>query len=42
MLGVPGPNRIYGYGLVDAGAATSGDVQTPQCLNRAATTSPRR
>lgn len=30
-LGIPGPNRIYGYGLVDAGAATSPEVRTPQC-----------
>jgi serine protease len=30
-LGLPGPNRTYGYGLVDAGAATSPTVQTPQC-----------
>jgi len=35
-LGLPGPNRVYGYGLVDAGAATSASVQTPQCLNTAA------
>jgi serine protease len=33
-LGLPGPNRIYGYGLVDAGAATSAAVSTPQCLGR--------
>ncbi len=32
QLGLPGPNRVYGYGLVDAGAATSPTVQTPQCL----------
>ena len=32
VLGIPGPNRIYGYGLVDAGAATSAAVQTPQCV----------
>jgi serine protease len=31
QLGLPGPNRVYGYGLVDAGAATSPAVQTPQC-----------
>lgn len=31
-LGLTGPNRTYGYGLVDAGAATSATVQTPQCL----------
>jgi serine protease len=36
QLGIPGPNRVYGYGLVDAGAATSPAVQTPQCLTAAA------
>jgi serine protease len=35
-LGISGPNRIYGYGLVDAGAATSPAVKTPQCLTAAA------
>jgi len=35
-LGLPAPNRIYGYGLVDAGAATSPTIATPQCLNTAA------
>lgn len=30
-LGLPGPNRVYGYGLVDAAAATSPAVRTPQC-----------
>lgn len=35
-LGIPGPNRVYGYGLVNAGAATSGAVQTPQCTGGAA------
>ncbi|MGN6189916.1 MAG: S8 family serine peptidase [Conexibacter sp.] len=35
-LGIPGPNRVYGYGLVDAGAATSAAVQTPQCATGAA------
>jgi hypothetical protein len=30
-LGIAGPNRVYGYGLVDAGAATSAALQTPQC-----------
>jgi serine protease len=35
-LGIAGPNRIYGYGLVDAGAATSAAIQTPQCLSRTA------
>jgi serine protease len=35
-LGIQGPNRIYGYGLVDAGAATSSAVQTPQCRSGAA------
>jgi serine protease len=30
-LGIPGPNRVYGAGLIDAGAATSAAVQTPQC-----------
>jgi len=36
VLGLPRPNRVYGYGLVDAGAATSPGVQTPQCLTSAA------
>lgn len=31
-LGLPGPNRVYGSGLVDAGAATSPAVPAPQCL----------
>ncbi|HEX7291325.1 MAG TPA: S8 family serine peptidase, partial [Conexibacter sp.] len=35
-LGIPGPNRVYGYGLVDAGAATSTATQTPQCTSGAA------
>jgi serine protease len=35
-LGLPAPNRIYGHGLVDAGAATSGARATPQCLGGAA------
>ncbi|HEX4806889.1 MAG TPA: S8 family serine peptidase [Conexibacter sp.] len=35
-LGLPGPNRVYGYGLVDAGAATSAPRQTPTCLTAAA------
>lgn len=35
-LGIPGPNRVYGYGLVDAGAATSAAVQAPQCLGGSA------
>jgi len=35
-LGIPGPNRVYGSGLVDAGAATAAAVQTPQCLTAAA------
>jgi serine protease len=35
-LGIAGPNRVYGYGLVDAGAATSAAVMTPQCLSGAA------
>jgi serine protease len=35
-LGLRGPNRVYGYGLVDAGAATSAAVQAPQCLSAAA------
>jgi len=36
QLGLPAPNRVYGYGLVDAGAATSAAVATPQCLNTTA------
>jgi serine protease len=35
-LGLAGPNRVYGYGLVDAGAATSATVTTPQCLSGSA------
>ena len=35
-LGIPGPNRVYGYGLVDAGAATSAALAAPQCLGGAA------
>jgi len=35
-LGIPGPNRVYGSGLVDAGAATSAARQTPQCTAGAA------
>jgi serine protease len=34
--GIPAPNRVYGYGLVDAGAATSAARQTPQCVGGAA------
>ncbi|HZV73437.1 MAG TPA: S8 family serine peptidase [Conexibacter sp.] len=37
-LGIPGPNRVYGYGLVDAGAATSAARQAPLCLSAAART----
>jgi serine protease len=32
QLGLPSPNRVYGYGLLDAGAATSPAIPTPQCL----------
>jgi serine protease len=35
-LGIPGPNRVYGSGLVDAGAATSAAFQAPQCVGAAA------
>jgi serine protease len=35
-LGIPGPNRVYGSGLVDAGAATSAALPAPQCLIGAA------
>jgi serine protease len=35
-LGIPGPNRVYGSGLVDAGAATSAAAQAPQCTGGAA------
>jgi serine protease len=38
QLGLQGPNRVYGYGLVDAGAATSPAVATPQCVGAAART----
>lgn len=40
-LGIAGPNRIYGWGLVDAGAATSPTVASPSCLSRAARANPR-
>lgn len=40
-LGIPGPNRIYGWGLVDAGAATSPTVASPSCMSRAARANPR-
>jgi serine protease len=36
VLGIPGPNRVYGSGLVDAGAATSAALPAPQCLTGAA------
>ena len=36
QLGIPGPNRVYGYGLIDAGAATSAANATPQCTAGAA------
>jgi serine protease len=35
-LGIPGPNRVYGSGLVDAGAATSAAREAPQCVTGAA------
>jgi serine protease len=35
-LGIPGPNRVYGSGLVDAGAATSAALPAPQCVGGAA------
>jgi len=35
-LGIRTPNRVYGYGLIDAGTATSATAQTPQCLTSAA------
>jgi serine protease len=35
-LGIPGPNRVYGSGLVDAGAATSVARPAPQCTSGAA------
>jgi serine protease len=35
-LGIPGPNRVYGFGLVDAGAATAAAIATPQCVTGAA------
>lgn len=41
QLGIPGPNRIYGWGLVNAGAATSPAVQTPSCLASTARANPR-
>jgi serine protease len=41
-LGLPGPNRVYGWGLVDAGAATSRAVATPACMSRAARANPPR
>jgi len=33
-LGLADPNRVYGSGLVDAAAATSPLVPTPQCDRR--------
>jgi serine protease len=33
QLGLPSPNRIYGHGLVNAGAATSAAVATPECTS---------
>jgi serine protease len=41
-LGLPGPNETYGHGLVDAGAATSTAVPTPQCGAGTSTRAPRR
>jgi serine protease len=35
QLGLPTPNRIYGHGLVNAGAATSAAVATPECTSGA-------
>lgn len=40
-LGIAGPNRIYGWGLVNAGAATSPAVQTPSCTANTARANPR-
>jgi serine protease len=40
-LGIPGPNRIYGWGLVDAGAATSSVVASPSCMASTARANPR-
>lgn len=40
-LGIPGPNRIYGWGLVDAGAATSPTVASPSCLASTSRANPR-
>ena len=40
-LGVPGPNRIYGWGLVDAAAATSPTVASPSCAASTARANPR-
>jgi len=40
-LGIPGPNRIYGWGLVDAAAATSSAVASPSCMSRTSRANPR-
>jgi serine protease len=32
-LGLPVPSRIYGHGLIDAGAATTAALATPECLS---------
>ncbi len=40
-LGIPGPNRVYGWGLVDAGAATDPAVATPSCTAGSARANPR-
>lgn len=42
QLGIPGPNRVYGWGLVDAGAATSPAVSTPSCMANTARANPTR
>ena len=41
QLGLPGPNRVYGWGLVDAGAATDPAVATPSCSAGSARANPR-
>jgi serine protease len=40
QLGIPGPNRIYGWGLVNAGTATSPAVASPTCLSRTSRANP--
>ncbi|MDO8209894.1 S8 family serine peptidase [Conexibacter sp. CPCC 206217] len=40
QLGIASPNRIYGWGLVNAGAATSPAIASPSCLSRSSSVNP--